>query len=282
MRTIIINSSNYVVGSGNEFEYKFPNSVKFDVGDRVGLSGIAVYNSSFNITSAYGNNVITIKWNADSQSSFTFIIPDGYYSISDLNYYIQSQCIANNLYVSNSSGMNIYFIELVVNPTRYAVSLNLYALPTASQASTMKYVKPTDALWNFPSTAKCPQITISNALGNLIGQNAGIYPSSDSVALNQQYLSTKTPKLNIIDSYILTCNLINNKYAIPSDVFFSVPLTGSIGSLISSNPSSVSFNDIATGTYNSIKIRFFSQDFDALLLRDTQCTIMLSIKSKDE
>jgi len=282
MRTIIINSSNYVVGSGNQFEYKFPNSVKFEVGDKVGLSGIAVYNSSFNITSEYENNVITIKWNADSQLSFIFTIPDGYYSISDLNYYIQSQCIANNLYVSNSSGQNIYFVELVTNPTQYAVSLNLYALPTGSQATTLGYVKPTTATWNYPSIAKCPQVLISNPLGKLIGQETGTFPSTNTVSTSQQYLSIKTPNLNIIDSYILTCSLINNVYAIPSDVFFSVPLTGSIGSLITSNPSSVSFNDIATGTYNSIKIRFYDQQFNSLLLRDTQCTILLSIKSKDE
>jgi len=282
MKTIIINSSNYVVGSGNQFEYTFPNSVKFEVGDQVGLSSIAVYNSSFNITASNGNNIITIYWNADTQTSFTFTIPDGYYSISDLNYYLQSQCIANNLYVSNSAGQNIYFVELITNPTRYSVSLNLYILPTQASATTLGYVKPTLATWSYPISAKCPQVLISSALGKLIGQEAGTYPLTNAVSTSQQILSSKTPNLNVIDSYILTCNLISNKYAIPSDVFFSVPLTNSIGSLITLSPSSISYNDIAPNSYNSIKIRFFDQQFNTLLLRDTQSTIMLVIKSKDE
>jgi hypothetical protein len=282
MRTIIINSSNYVVGSNNTFEYFFPTSTKFEIGAKIGLAGIALYNSSFNITAANGNNIITLTWNADTVTSYTFTIPDGYYSISDLNYFIQSQCVANNLYVSNSSKQNIYFLEIVINPTRYAVSLNLYALPTTAQASTLGYIKPTDAIWNYPSSSKCPQLTVSQNFGNLIGQESGLFPSTNNVSLSQQIISTKTPNLNLIDSYILTCSLINNRYSIPSDTFFSVPLTSSIGSLITLNPSNIVMNDIATGTYNSIKIRFFDQQFNTLILRDTQLNISLVIETVNE
>ena len=55
MRTIIINSSNYVSGTFNTFTYNLPVSTKFNDGDTVGVASIALYNSTFNITSARGN-----------------------------------------------------------------------------------------------------------------------------------------------------------------------------------------------------------------------------------
>ncbi len=61
MRTLVINSSNYV--GANQYTYNLPQTVKFEAGDQVGVSSIAVYNSTFNITSARGNNVITFVWN---------------------------------------------------------------------------------------------------------------------------------------------------------------------------------------------------------------------------
>ena len=65
MKTIILNSSNYVQGSGNQFSVAFPgNGVKFNSGDKIAVAGIAVYNSTFNITAARGNNKISVIWNA--------------------------------------------------------------------------------------------------------------------------------------------------------------------------------------------------------------------------
>jgi len=40
MRTIIINSANYVAGSQNQFAIKFPsNGVKFNSGDKIAVAG---------------------------------------------------------------------------------------------------------------------------------------------------------------------------------------------------------------------------------------------------
>ena len=83
MKTIIINSTNYVAGSGNEFVYTFPSSVKFADGDQVGLQSIAIYNSTFNVSSSLGNNTITLAWNAATPTSYTFTIPDGVTSIGE-------------------------------------------------------------------------------------------------------------------------------------------------------------------------------------------------------
>ena len=43
-KTLIINSSNYVTGSGNKFVYRFPNTVSFQAGSSIGVSSISILN----------------------------------------------------------------------------------------------------------------------------------------------------------------------------------------------------------------------------------------------
>ena len=132
MRTIILNSSNYVAGSGNKYVYTLPTSTKFSESAKIGVASIACYNSTFNITAARGNNTITLVWNAATPVTYTFTIPDGYYSLNDLNYFLPQQCILNNLYVTNSLSQNVYFVEIVANNPRYSPQVNAYFIPTAA------------------------------------------------------------------------------------------------------------------------------------------------------
>jgi hypothetical protein len=60
MRTNIINTSNHVENTDNKYVYTFPSTVKFNDGDAIGVSSVALYNSTFNITSSRGNNTFTI------------------------------------------------------------------------------------------------------------------------------------------------------------------------------------------------------------------------------
>jgi hypothetical protein len=241
-----------------------------------------MYNSTFNVTAARGNNVIQLIWNAGTITNYSFTIPDGYYSISDLNYFLQQQMILNNLYCTTNGGsQNVYFAELQINAVRYAVSLNLYYLPTAANAVALGYSIPAGATWTFPVSNKTPQVIINSAFGNLIGQNAGTYPSAVSAA-NVQFISTKTPVISPVDSYILTCNLINNPFSIPNNVFFTLPITASLGSLIISNSSEIVYNNIAPNTYSQIVIQLFDQLFNKLAINDYSLTITLSIRQADE
>lgn len=281
MRTIILNSTNYVAGSGNEFVYRFPSSVKFAEGDQIGLQSIAIYNSTFNVSSSLGNNSITLVWNASSPVSYTFTIPDGYYSVPQLNYFLQQKMVENKLYVVNSSSQNVYFAEIVVNEPRYAVSINLYPIPTSAEATTLGYTQPSGATWSYPAAGACPQLTLSSGFGSLLGFEAGTYPTLATESTTQQFISTQTPKLNVVDSYILTCSLIHNNYSIPSDAFYQVPLNAGLGELITIQ-NEIVFNDIASNTYLQISIKFFDQLFNKLVLNDTQLTMSLVIRSKGE
>jgi hypothetical protein len=274
-KTIVINSSNYVQGSNNQFKYNFPQTSYFSAGSSIGVSNIAIYNSIFNITQKRGNNKLTIHFLG---TDYDITIPDGFFSISQLNSFIQNQCIINKLFVTTNDGEDyVYFLELIVNSVRYGSSLIFYKIPTAEEASNLKYVKPAGATWDFPSEAKTPTLSFGQSFGNLIGFTFGRYPkipSSEKI----EFLNTQTPKISPVDSLILTCNLVNSKYSIPSNVLFSIPISSSLGSLINVNISSIVFNDILSQNFSHLEITFFDQLFNPVVLNDTEVTIALVIK----
>jgi hypothetical protein len=172
MKTIILNSSNYVANSGNQFSINLRGSgVKFNSGDRIAVAGIAVYNSTFNVQAYRGNNVLQIIWLG---VTYTFTFPDGFYDASSINAFIQQQCILNNLYMTANNGATyIYFVEVTTNAVRYAISMNVYPIPTSAQATILGYSQPSGATWVFPGTASSPQFILTSAFGALVGQNPG-------------------------------------------------------------------------------------------------------------
>jgi hypothetical protein len=283
MKTIILNSSNYVAGSGNQFSISFPgNGIKFNAGDRIAVAGLAIYNSIFNVQASRGNNKITVVWNAATPQTYVFTIPDGYYSANDLNAFIQQQCILNNLYMTTNNGSTyVYFVEIATNAVRYAISLNVYALPTSAQATTLGYSLPSGATWTLPASAQTPQITINTAFGALVGQAAGTYPAAIS-ATSVQTISAFTPIISPVDSFIFCCNLINSRLTNPTDLLYSVPITVPLGQLINISPSQFLFNDIDANTYSNITISLYDQLFNKLQLNDKDVVIQLAIQFASE
>ncbi len=269
-------------GSVNTYSYTLPQSTKFTTKSKVGVASLSLYNSTFNITAARGNNTITFIWNAATPVTQTYTIPDGYYSSSDLNYFLQSKMYENKYYVTTNSGTNvIYFYEIVQNSVRYGIQLNSYFIPTSAAATTLGYSLPSGATWAFPVASQTPQLTFDTTFGNLIGLNAQTYPASIQ-STNQSIVSTKTPNISPIDSYTLTCNLINSKYSIPSNVLFSLPLSGSIGTLITHSTGEIIYSDIAPNVYNNIVIQFYDQLFNRLDLRDKELVLTLAIEDSGE
>ena len=277
-RTLVINSSNYVIGSNNRFVNRFPNTINFSEGSSIGLSSISVYNSTFNVEKSRGNNLIQIIWLGVTDN---ILIDDGYYNVNDLNFKIQQYCILNDLYMTTNGGTNImYFVELVMNSVRYSVQLNVYPIPTKIQATALSCAKPGIAL-NFPALSTTPQLNIlSQQFGNLIGFNFGLYPVLPQIT-TQSFLSATTPIISPVNSHLLTCNLLNRKFSVLNITFFSLPLSGNLGSLITSNISSIVYNAIISQPYNVLVLTFYDQYFNALMLKDFDCTITLEIREGD-
>lgn len=275
MNTIILNSSNRDGNTGGRFIYKFPSNVKFSESDTIGVESISLYNSIFNVEATRTNNTFSIKWNADTTVQYNFTIPDGFYDIPALNYYIQYVCVQNNLYCINSSGNYVYFIELVINSSVYGAELRLYPLPDTTEAGTLGYTKPSGATWNFHATIdQTPQVIISAGFGALFGFVGGTYPSS--IQATSQFIgSTITPQISIVNSLILTCNLVNSEFSNPVNVFFSMPLTAPYGSLMSNNTANRTDVPIFSGQYKEIAIEILDQLYNRVTLHDFEVLIKL-------
>ena len=280
VKLIVINSSNYVENSTNTYVYKLPQSTKFTQKSKVGVASLSMYNSTFNISASRGNNTLTFVFQAATPVTLSITIDDGYYSAEALNYFLQSKMYENKLYVNSGSNV-IYFFEIVQNAVRYGIQLNSYYIPTSAQATTLGYTQPSGATWSYPATARTPQLTFNDTFGNLIGFTGQTWPST-AQATNQSIVSTKTPNISPVDSYILTCNLINSRYSIPSNVLFSLPLSGSIGTLISHNHPEILYSNIAPNVYSNIVIQFYDQLFNRLDIRDKEIVLTIAIDDDEE
>ena len=277
--TIILNSTNRDLTSDNRFIYTFPSNVKFNPGDTIGVESISMYNSIFNTESVRGNNTFSIIWNADSAVTYNFTIPDGFYSISDLNYYIQYECVQNDLYCINGSGNYVYFVELVINSTVYGSELRTFILPDVTEAGVLGYTKPVGASWSFHASADAtPQVIIpSDAFGELFGFTAGTYPATPQTT--SQYIgSTITPQISPVNSLILTCNLINDELSNPVNVFYSMPLNSAFGTLMTSSNAQRSDSMIYEGTYKNIVIEVLDQQYNRVKMNDMEILFKFVIK----
>ena len=277
MKTIMLTSSNYIGNS--TFKYYFRTTLKSpDDICAVAISNIEFYNMSYNITASNGNNFITLNW-LGTDYSITF--SDGYYSATDMNSQIQAFCYLNNLYVTSSDGKIGYFVEIVENAPLYKIQLNMYAIPTSTQATTLGYTLPTSATWTFPSTASTPQLTMNSYFGKLIGFYADTYPII-SVSTSQSYVSTFTPTISPINSYIFTCGMINNPYGTLSDHIATVALTNSLGSIVQHTPAALIPHDIYGGQYQSFTITLYDQNYNLLQINDEEFNITLALISPKE
>ena len=131
------------------------------------LAGVGTYNISTPSGSIPSMHPTTISASSSFSTSIdlNIIIPDGFYDATSLNYFLQNVCIANDLYLTDStgSGINTYFLEVLQNSTYYGFQINIYPLPQR-MPQTLTY--PSGAAWtllNYSNTYT-PQLILPPAL----------------------------------------------------------------------------------------------------------------------
>jgi hypothetical protein len=279
-KTIILTTANIEENSNNtKLVYNFPSGGYSFKNDMIAVLSIYQYFSIFNITSDYGNNSFSYVWFDGIE--YTITIPDGYYEISDLNAYFQSIMIANTHYMTNSAGQFIYFLEFLVNTSRYAVQINSYPLDTTIQ-STNNYILPTGATWSVPATSTLSQFNINTTgFGEVLGYEIGSYPDTQVGSSTISFLSSKAPQVTPYSSILVSCNLVNNRAVIPSNILTSyTPLGTSIGSLFTFEPNYLQFADVEDGQYTQLVLEFRDQLSRPIVIRDPNMLITLYTETK--
>lgn len=305
MKTIVLNQTNLVQdGNNNTLVYKFPNSVTFS-NSEIAVSNITMYYSWFNIASRYTNTSFTFNWTnvagGNVYTTYTVYIPDGLYEIEDLNNYLQfvflnapslsttfiSPTPAAPFYLVDSTGDNVYYAEFIVNPTAYAIQLNTYAVPTALPAG---WTNPGATL--LPGQTFNPVITTPSNFNNIIGfsssfssdqnqNNAGANPGTTTaykIGSTYSYLSTTTPQVQPNNSLLISISNIDNAYANPSSIIYSLAPAVAIGELIVEKPPEFNWNKLLRGTYNQLRIQFLGTDLSPITIKDPNITILLAIR----
>lgn len=193
MKTLIINSSNVVANSNNSvYRYNFPaGAVNFTDGQKLALGSIQMYYSTFNITSAQGNNQFSYIW-VDGRE-ITITIPDGYYDVASLNDFLHFVMVQQGHYLTDSNGNYYYFITFVINTSTYSVNINTYPMsltlyPIATYTigsyttATITTSSPaTPVPWSRPTAAVMPMIRVlTNNFRYIIGYSAGYYPQGQT------------------------------------------------------------------------------------------------------
>lgn len=269
---LVLNSNNAI--NNSTFQYKFINGFVINDEAELAISNIQIPYSWFNVTQAYNNNSVILTFPSLIPTIITITFNDGFYTVTDLNAYIQQICITNGLYLINASGQYVYYLTLLYNTTYYAVQVVSQLVPTSLPAG---FTQP--ANWvGYNTVLRTPQLTIFNHFGKIIGFNAGIYPSVNTA--NSSILSTFTPLGSNVNSLIIRCSLVDNQCGVPTDVLDTMPINTTFGSNINYSPYSIKFVKITSGIQQFLTISFVDQNLNALAAQDPNVTISLLLNNK--
>ena len=276
-----INTTHWVPGT-NKYRLNFLQPLDCRNNNAtVPLYQYGIYNSSYNISSALNNNQFTINWLG---TSYNCTIPDGYYSISDLNIVLQYNLTKNKLYCYNTTNSSqvVYNFALSVNASRYGVQLDINYIPASTATFWNNYSQPVTPGWTKPTVNTYPSITFSTNLEKLLGFDTTIttYPATTTVPTGEtskSFLSPTYPILSPVFTYILTCNLVHNKLSNIPNLFHQIPLDKGYGQLLC--------NTLPIGTglscnqtqHNYLEICLYDQDYKNLQMVDPELTLTVLI-----
>ena len=288
--TLVLNSSIVSNTSTNtSFKYNFIQG-GFQVKDmEMCVSSITLPYSFYNVSSYYNNRTFSLVFpTAATTTTINVILPEGFYTVTDINSYIQQVCIDYGAYLIDSTGNYVYYQQLVYNATYYAVQLLLFLVPTTlptgysyATAGASGSIYTTSA--KLPTTAYVPRFSLasSGSIATIIGFAAGAtYPSAVSTT-SQSLSSTLVPVGSTVNSLILQCSLVYNPCTVPSDVLDSMPIKDtSFGSNITYDPSFEKYVSLSNGTFNNFTFSFRDQNLNEIYARDPNCSITLIIRQK--
>jgi hypothetical protein len=253
---LVLNSTNNIGSNANTFVYNFIGG-NFVVHENmeICLAQATIPYSFYNITTA---QTVTIRWTVGvTVNTYTWTIAAGFYTVSDLNLALQLFCVTNGLYLVNGSS-NVYYLSLYTNTALYKNQLIAELVPTSLPSG---YTQPSGFV-GYPTTTVTPQIVLSSAssqINSILGFATGSFPSVNTA--NISVLSTLVPVGSAVNSLLMTCNLVNNPVAMPSNILCGIPIDTTFGSNLNYSPAWQQWVKITPGRYSSMTVQFLDQDY---------------------
>ncbi|OQS03716.1 hypothetical protein THRCLA_21092 [Thraustotheca clavata] len=249
---ILLNINNQV--STHQFRYRFSQPIDF---------------SQFEC--ALGSISIFYNWKAitalpSTTTTYQITLPDGTYTASDINNYLQYWSIQNNLYlINNTTGDNYYFISCTENVSAYAIQF------TMNPVKNITGYTAASGMPTMPATADTPQLIIDNSgFGSIVGLNNAMYPLTQQTS---QYVCSTDRSISLSNPY--------NPIANNNQVFHAFTSAGvGFGGLITTCQGQGIAYCPMKGTNNEITLSFMDQNMQPLQIIDPNVCIRLLMRQK--
>ena len=226
MNTIFMNSENSKTSEHNVLVLKLTDKLDLRRGQKfVELSNLSIYCTWKNVKSSYNNNKFKISaptWTEE------FKLPDGSYSVSDIQDYFE--------YILKKHGESVYnpsirmYVNRIENRITFKIKSGYYLELLA------------------PETMK------------LLG-------SAES-KITKDKNGEKVPHLEIVELVLVHCNLVNNDYQQDSIVLYTFVPNKTFGSLLEISPTNQVFLKTFNSEFQEVKIRFTYQTSKPLEVED--------------
>lgn len=272
---VILNSGNYV--SANTYKVNLSSTIDLS-NFECSLGNMNLYYSWYSINAYPLNNnqfTLTIPRSGGSDT-LNITIPDGAYNITDLNSYLQYRLIQGGYYLTNTtSGQNLYYASFQISPTSYAVQFITNPMPTSLPAGY------TSGGMTFSASANQHyQLTVlsTNNFKDIIGFNAGTYPSAPTNVGIQTKSSDYAPNVNPVSSVQMRLSCLYNPFSSNSQLLHVFSNKGQVfGSLIDASPNYESYVP-CIGSHKELTISFFDQNGYILNILDRNLIIKLNFR----
>ena len=276
---LVINGNNVVNSIKNTYRYDFINGT-FEIGDgsEIMITNFQIPYSWFNITSKNNNNTFKFYWPTatNTYNTFTIIIPNGFYTTTTLNLFIQQFCVTNGMYlIEAATDKYHYFINMLYNETYYANQVVLKTVPTSLPTG---YSAPSN--WaGYPAVSRTPYVEIlNNNFSKFLGFTTGNYGINSAVAYSIN--SNTTPVGSTVNSLIVRCSLVSNNISSQTDIIDSFPISGTFGSNLNYTNNIEKWSKLNSGRYSSFTITIVDQNFNDVDILDSNLLINLLIRTK--
>ena len=270
---LVLNSTNNVGSNNNTFVYNFiGGNFKVDEHMEICLAQATIPYSFYNVTTA---QTINILWTVGGTvNTYTWTIAAGFYTVSDLNLALQLFCVNQGLYLVSGSS-NVYYLSLYTNSALYKNQLIAELVPTSLPSG---YTQPANFV-GYPTVTVTPQLVLSSSssqINSILGFATGTFPSVNTA--NISVLSTITPVGSAVNSLLMTCNLVSNQVAMPSNILSGIPIDTTFGSNINYNPSYEQWVKITPGRYSTMTLQLTDQNYNPITALDSNVLIVLNIR----
>ena len=243
MNSLHISTSNSKTSQNSVLRYRFTSPMELD--GYIALSNITLWYNWKNITAAEGNN--TFSYLKGSSDSVDITLPDGSYSVEDLNDYLHfvMKQKDHDDEATDPDGNGEYAINLYANPVYNRVSLTIL-----------------DG-W---------KIRFRAGLAKTLGASEGSFSRSINFP--------RVPQLENVKSVQVHCNLVSNHYQSDSSLLYNFTPDNSYGSLLSIEPRFPQWRKTRHTEESEVEVWLTDQNSKILALED-DWGVILQIADKD-